>query len=148
MALCRLRTFFMVRFFTGICLSSNSRFFYKKKQKLNPRILIFAHRIQILPTPLASVDLILQFFRHNFLSIRTIQVGQVDERFSHIFVQVDRICILHELSDHFAMLVLHDKNFFRFCHPRYHCESNSGEERGIENAAIRLKRSGRGLDWC
>lgn len=40
--------------------------------------------------------------------------------FPHVLVEVDRISVLHELSDHLPLVILHYQNFLWLGHPTYH----------------------------
>ena len=47
-------------------------------------------------------------------------MSQVDQSFTHVLVQVDRVGVLHELAHHFTVLVLDDQHLFWFRHSTDH----------------------------
>lgn len=48
--------------------------------------------------------------------------------FPHVLVEVDGICVLHELSDHLSLVILHHQHFLRLCHPTYHQQTHLPQE--------------------
>ena len=75
-----------------------------------------AQSVQILPRPLGAVHLIGQLLGHDGLCVRAVEMCQVDQCFPHVFVHVYGICVLHELSDHFALVIFDYEHFFGLGH--------------------------------
>lgn len=47
---------------------------------------------------------------------------------SHVLVKVDGICVLHELSDHLSLVILHHQHFLRLGHAAHHQQTHLQEE--------------------
>ena len=80
-----------------------------------------AEGVQVLPAPFVAVHLVLQPLRHDALRVDVVQMGEVDEGLSHVFVHVDRVRVFHELPHDFALVILHHQHFLWFRHSRNHC---------------------------
>lgn len=50
------------------------------------------------------------------------------EGFPHVLVQVDGICVLHELSDHLSLVILHHQHLLWLCHPTYHQQTHLSQQ--------------------
>lgn len=48
--------------------------------------------------------------------------------FPHVLVEVDGICVLHELSNHLPLVILHHQYFLRLGHPTYHQQTHLSQE--------------------
>jgi len=57
-------------------------------------------------------------------SFKVVIVLARTECFTHVLVEIDGICVLHKLSHHLSLVVLHHQHFFWFCHPWYHDTTN------------------------
>ncbi len=48
--------------------------------------------------------------------------------FPHVLVEVDGICVLHELSNHLPLVILHHQYLLRLGHPTYHQQTHLSQE--------------------
>ena len=81
--------------------------------------------------------LILQFLRHDSFGIDVVQMGEIDQRLTHVLVQIDRVRVFHELADNFAVLVLDDEHFFGFGHATDDDVAQPTEHRLVKDSARR-----------
>ena len=94
--------------------------------------------------------LVRQLLRHDLLCVGVVQVGEIHESLSHVFVpayqgledveeykadilQVDAVCILHELPHHLALVVLHHQHLLRLGHTGDHHQAHLQDEGGGED---------------
>lgn len=79
-----------------------------------------AHRVEVFPGPLGAVDLVLQLLGHDALRVCVVEMGEVHERLAHVLVQVDGVRVLHELTHHLPVLVLHHQHLLWLGHAADH----------------------------
>merc|ERR1719384_406528 len=88
-----------------------------------------AECVEIFPRPIITIDLVLKLFCHDSLSIDVIKMGQINQSLTHVFVHVNGICILYELSNNFTLIILYNENLFRLSHSGNHDVSDLSQNR-------------------
>lgn len=53
---------------------------------------------------------------------------ELTESLSHVLVKVNGVCVLHELPDHLALVVLHYQHLLWFGHAAHHQQTHLQED--------------------
>lgn len=48
--------------------------------------------------------------------------------FPHVLVEINGICVLHELSDHLPLVILHHQNLLWLSHPTNHQQTHLSQD--------------------
>lgn len=105
-----------------------------------------AQHVQVPPGPLGTVHLIMKLLCHDPFRIGIVQMSQIDwgknrtinilniqnnksaalrpmvitQSLSHVLVEVNGVCVFHELSHHLTLVVFHHQNLLGFSHATHH----------------------------
>lgn len=75
-----------------------------------------------------AIHLLLQLLAHDGFRIGDVEMGEVDENFSHVLVQHNGVNLLQVFSDDLAFVVFDDEHFFWLDHSANHNETQIGED--------------------